>query len=459
MSAARALAVRRPGAPADARPALCAALAAVVTLAWWPAAARAQDTAQSGVRIGITYAPGTRPTLAVVRSARVSALDTVRAVVERDLDHSDRFEVIRRPDLPERADSVALRRAMVTGPVQVMVVVDTTPGGGAARVSAFDATTAGLLYRADVELASIHTAAGRHRVHRLSDALLRAVMGQVGVAATTLVFVKDGGIWRVDADGFGAAPLRTAGAPALSPALSPDGRRLAYTAFVRSGQPLVVQDLASGRRDIVPGTEEGLNITPSWSPDGRRLAFARGTDAGTDIYLSPMADGWPVPLAPMQRLTVGRFADNLSPTWSPDGSRLAFISNRAGTPQLYVMNADGTGQEVMARFDFGATGPTNAPAWSPDGQFVAFHRDVAGAPQIFVYEVATRAQRQLTGAGRNEDPAWAGDSRHLAFVSSRGGARELWVVDLETGRLRQVTTVTGVRLPDWSRTDATEGRP
>ncbi len=424
-----------------------------------PGTLAAQDTTQSGVRIGITYAPGTRPTLAVVRSARVTALDTVRAIVERDLDHSDRFEVVRRPDLAS-GDSAALRRALATSPTQVMVVVDTTPGGGAARVSAFDATTTGLLYRADLELASVQTPAGRLRAHALSDALLRAVMGQRGAAATALLFVRDGSIWRVDADGSGLERLRTAGDPALSPAWSPDGRRMAYMAFVRSGQPLVVQDLVTGRRDVVPGTEEGLNITPAWSPDGRRLAFAHGTDAGTDIYLSPMAGGVPVAGAAPQRLTIGRFADNLSPTWSPDGSRIAFISSRAGTPQLYVMNTDGTGQEVLARFDYGATGPTNGPAWSPDGQFVAFHRDVAGAPQIFVFDVATRALRQLTGSGRNEDPSWAPDSRHLAFVSSRGGARELWVVDIETGRLRQVTTITGVRLPDWSpRLDQVEGRP
>ncbi len=71
-------------------------------------------------------------------------------------------------------------------------------------------------------------------------------------------------------------------------------------------------------------------------------------------------------------------------------------------------------------------------------------------PQIFVLDLATRAVRQITGEGRNEDPTWAPDGRHLAFVSSRSGTRQLWIVDLETGRMRPIVTTGGARLPAWS---------
>jgi TolB protein len=114
------------------------------------------------------------------------------------------------------------------------------------------------------------------------------------------------------------------------------------------------------------------------------------------------------------------------------------------------MDADGSDPEVLARFDFGATGQTNGPSWSPDGQSLAFHRDVGGTPQVFVLDVATRAVRQLTGTGRNEDPTWAPDGRHLCFVSTRSGTRQLWVLDVETGRVRQLTVLGGARLPAWS---------
>ena len=407
----------------------------------------AQDSVPGGVRVGITYTPGRRPSLAVVRAVPdVAAVDSARAILARDFDQSDRFETIAGAMTEPPADAGArnagaIRQVFMSSrAADVLVVAE--PGGGGVHVTAFDVATGSVLHESVVPAPA--TPGGRRAVHQAADAIVGAAAGQSGIAATQLLFVRRGRILRVDADGQGLEELRTAGNPALSPAWSPDGRRFAYTAFVRSGQPIVLQDLDGTRRDIVPTTEEGLNITPVFAPDGRRLAFAHGTEGGTDIYLYDIARGR------VDRLTVGRFSDNLSPAWSPDGRRLAFISNRGATPQLYVMDADGTGQEVLARFDYGATGTTSAPSWSPDGQFVAFHREVAGTPQLFVVDVGTRAVRQLTGAGRNEDPAWAPDSRHLVFVSNRTGDRELWVLDVETGRLRQLTRGGGARLPAWS---------
>jgi TolB protein len=121
-----------------------------------------------------------------------------------------------------------------------------------------------------------------------------------------------------------------------------------------------------------------------------------------------------------------------------------------GGQQIYVMSADGTGQELFAPFDYGVTGNSNAPEWSPDGLQVAFHRDVMGSPQIFLMDVRSRVVRQLTSYGRNEDPTWAADARHLAFISSRTGRRQVWIIDVESGRVRQLTTVGDARLPAWS---------
>ena len=406
--------------------------AALVVLASVVASAglSAQDTTASGVRVGITYAPGSRPSLAVNGPAAPALADSVRTVLHRDLDFSDRFEITTVPAGAAAGDGVNL-------------VVTIEASGDRLRVSALDNRSGQVVHAAPLNL----DGGWRGATHRIADEIVRAVTGERGIAATALLFVRNGRIARVDADGAHLSVLRTAGFPSLSPAWSPDGRRMAYTAFVNAGQPIVVQDLAGAARQLVPGTEYGLNITPVFSPDGRKLAFAHGTEAGTDIYLSEQAGGgWRQAAA----ITQGRFADNLSPAWSPDGSRLAFISNRARTPQLYVMSVDGTSQEVLARFDFGATGQSSAPAWAPDGSQIAFHREVGGSPQIFVLDVATRGLRQLTGSGRNEDPSWAPDSRHLAFVSSRSGQREVWVLDLETGRLRQLTTGGGARLPAWS---------
>ena len=146
----------------------------------------------------------------------------------------------------------------------------------------------------------------------------------------------------------------------------------------------------------------------------------------------------------VQRLTTGRFADNLSPTYAPDGQRIAFVSTRAGPPQIYVMEANGTDPELLVPFDFGVTGSSNAPEWSPDG--VSLASSIAKCRAVRRSSCSTwqdAGSSSSSSSGRNEDPTWAPDGRHIAFVSDRTGQRQIWVIDIETGRVRAITTRRG----------------
>lgn len=420
----------------------------------------AQDTippAEQGVRVGITYTPGVRPGMLVLGGHRDATLDSIRAILARDLDYSDRFEMITLPG----GDSLALgiggsESGTETGGAFVnyglyaalgadyaVHVSDPGLADSSVAVTVYDVRGQGR--RRDIPLGavSLDDPGFRIAVHRLSDEVVRATAGTPGAAATRFLLIQRGRVYRVDSDGAGLEAISDRGVRAFSPGWAPDGRRITYMEFGDVGGRVVVRD--GERSAVVPPTDRELNYTPAFSPDGARLAFSRSSGEGTDVYEYNLRDG-----CCLQRLTVGRFSDNLSPTFSPDGQRIAFVSNRSGLPQIYVMAADGTGQELFAPFDYGVTGSSNAPDWSPDGLNVAFHRDVAGSPQIFVMDVATRTVRQLTSAGRNEDPAWAPDGRHLAFVSSRTGNRQIWVIDLDTGRIRQVTRLGEARLPAWS---------
>jgi TolB protein len=271
-----------------------------------------------------------------------------------------------------------------------------------------------------------------------------------------VLFVKDGKVYQIDHDGAELKLVSASDRQAMSPAWEADGRRFAYMEFQAGRGQLFLQEMATGKRLPVATTGTALDFTPAFSPDGRTLAFSRATEEGTDLYTINLKDN-----CCLRRLTVGRFSDNLSPTFSPDGQRIAFVSTRPGLPQIYVMAADGTDQQLFAPFDYGVTGSSNAPDWSPDGQSVAFHRDVAGTLQVFVLDVRTRTVRQLTSVGRNEDPTWAPDSRHLAFVSDRAGYRQLWIIDLDTGRIRPLLQQSGARLPAWSPrlSEATSSTP
>ena len=422
-----------------------------------PSLSLAQDTTHAidqGVRVGITYAPGVRPSI-VVLPAR--GADSVRAIVSRDLDNSDRFEIITLPNedsVAMRLPSAAWNGAVKPPPPNYALFrtlgadygVELLPASGSVLVRLHD-LVAGVLRQEHAFALPDPLAAGfRMGVHRLSDEIVRWATGTPGIAASQVLYVANKRVYRIDSDGSDAVPITGEAEEALSPTWSPDGTRIAYTQFSQGHGAIVVITLATGARAVVPSTASGLNITPAFSPDGRRLAFAHLDEDGADVFTADIVE-----MCCVQRLTVGRYADNLSPTYSPDGGRIAFVSTRAGLPQIYVMAADGTDQELLAPFDYGVTGSSNAPEWSPDGASVVFHRDVSRNLQLFVMSIASRRVRQLTSTGRSEDATWAPDGRHLAFVSDRSGHRQLWIIDTETGRIRQLTTSGAARLPSWSR--------
>ncbi|HZE74779.1 MAG TPA: LpqB family beta-propeller domain-containing protein [Gemmatimonadales bacterium] len=410
-----------------------------------PAAAQDTTRVEGGVRVGISYNLGERPGLVVVPG---SGIDSVRTIVRRDLDYSDRFSMIAVGDPGHGTGSAAPAGPLNYGLYKALgaeFALELIDDGGKVTARLHDVGRSVMANQQSVTLPPATDANFRLAVHVLSDEVARWATGMPGIAATRLLFVQNGRIWMVDSDGMTPRALTPDGLTSLSPAWSPDGRRMAFTKLVQGKGGVFLYTLGSGEVTQLAGTETGLNITPMFAPDGAHLAYARSDEKGTDIFVASLGERG------SQRLTAGRFADNLSPTYSPDGRRIAFVSTRAGPPQLYVMAADGTDQELFAPFDFGVTGPSYAPEWSPDGTSVVFHREVSGTPQIFVLTVAGQKLRQITSQGRNEDATWAPDGRHLCFVSDRTGARQLWIIDAETGRNRQLVSPGWARLPAWSR--------
>jgi TolB protein len=444
---------------------------ALLALAVLPSFRRltAQDTSSidRGVRIGIIYRPGVRPGV-VMLPRQGAGLDSVRAILARDIDYSDRFEIITLPG----GDSIRMSAPATgtrSGGAQVGglnyplyqalgadFAVDIATAADTTIATLHDVAAGGVRRAIRAPIPPAGSAGFRMAVHRLADQVLQAAVGTAGIGATRVLFVKDGKVYQIDQDGAEMKLVSSSDRQAMSPAWASDGRRFSYMEFQAGKGTLYLQEMATGRRGTVATSGAALDFTPAFSPDGRTLAFSRATEEGTDLYTINIKDN-----CCLRRLTVGRFSDNLSPTFSPDGQRIAFVSTRPGLPQIYVMAADGTDQQLFAPFDYGVTGSSNAPEWSPDGQSVAFHRDVAGTLQVFVLDVRTRTVRQLTSVGRNEDPTWAPDSRHLAFVSDRSGYRQLWIIDLETGRIRPLLQQSGARLPAWSPrlSEATSSTP
>ena len=186
-------------------------------------------------------------------------------------------------------------------------------------------------------------------------------------------------------------------------------------------------------------------MTPAWSPDGSKIAFATSRDGSDpEIYVADWNG------KNMRRLTVSKPAVDVSPVWNPKtGREIAFTSDRNGSPQIYIMDAEGTNVRRLVE----EGGHAVSPSWSPDGARIAFawQRSKTSNFDIYIHEFATGMNTQIThDAADNEKPTWAPDGRHLAFESSRLGSRQIFSMLLDGTRVRQLTNMGKNTAPAWS---------
>ena len=257
---------------------------------------------------------------------------------------------------------------------------------------------------------------------RLAIALAAtAIAAPTAHAATELTFSRP--------EPFGGGVFTTAAkrivAAGSQAAWSPDGRMLAVVAG--DGAALHVVDADGRNRTMLA---YGPVSSPDWSPDGRGLTFERfGWVHRID------ADG-----TDERRLARGR-----SPAWSPGGRRIAFVSDRAGTDDLYAIRAVGGG---LVRLTSGVGGETD-PAWAPSGTRLAFVSDETGAAEVALLDVASRKTAVLTRDGATAaGPGWSEDGRRIAYVSSRDGVEAVWSVAAKGGQSRRVALGPAER-PRW----------
>jgi TolB protein len=437
------------------RPHLFRCLAAASILAAGiPVIARAQDTTFRGIFIGGNYDPLRDKVGIVVLPVAGAFGDSIRTIIQRDFDFSDRFSVIP----VDSADPSALRGQGAASGVNyplftrlaAKAVVQITPVGNGLHVALHDVARAQVVNFGDFAL----PAAGLSRdwrlaVHRTSDEIERWVTGQRGIAATRIAYMRGQSIRIIDSDGAEEVTVPTeenGGSPAWNPA----GTMLAYTTYGVSssnvGSHVVLIDLSTGRsRTLVAPGRNTLFLTPIFSPDGNSVVYSREGENGSDLFAIGVGAGD----APRQ-LTAGRGTVNTNPTMSPDGRRVAFVSGRLGRPELYIMDADGTNLNVLTDYDFSEKNYRSDPDWSPDGRLVAYQERINDRFQIRTIPVRGGTPKQLTSDGVNEQPSWAPDARHLVLTSTRSGARQLWVLDTESSRFRQLTKSAGSRLSSWS---------
>src|SRR3989344_4581083 len=339
----------------------------------------------------------------------------VAAVVDADLARSGRFLTLPKKDFlatPARDRDVTFKDWRLLK-AEALVIGSITPAA-AGRVEVqfrlYDVfrekQLAGYSY-------TVSPGALRGLAHQIADVIHEKLTGEPGAFNTRIAYVTREGaragaaVYKLqvaDSDGYSPQTVVQTTEPLLSPAWSPDGRRLAYVSLEDKRSKVYLQNIA----------------------DGWRLALTLSREGNPEIYLFDLAT------RSLRRLTSHPAIDT-EPAWSPDGRYLVFTSDRAGKPQIYRMSAEG-GEAERLTFE----GDYNARAsYSPDGKMLTLVSRQEGLYHIATLRLDTRALQVLTDTALDESPSFAPNGRLIIYATEVRGRGLLASVSAD-GRVRQL---------------------
>lgn len=239
----------------------------------------------------------------------------------------------------------------------------------------------------------------------------------------------------LNADGSGRIQLTNLKATAFYPSVSPDGQTIFFSSRDSGNYEIYSIDIfGNNLKKLTNGI--GSLYAPELSPNGEWVVFTKNGDG----LWKMRPDG-----SDVKRITN---RDDIDPSWSPDGSMIAFASSRAGARQLFVMNADGSNVQQVT--DLNNMGGRNT--WSPDGTKLAFYRGPQGDRNIYVINVDGTGLVKLTDGGDNLGPSWSPDGNWIVFTSFRDGNNELYIIHPDgTGLTRLTNSPISDWQPRWGR--------
>jgi Tol biopolymer transport system component len=292
-----------------------------------------------------------------------------------------------------------------------------------------------------------------------------------------IAFASEREIFLINSDGSGLTQLTHSHSDVYnySPALSPDGTRVAFATVQGSRAGISIIDVDGSRAQVLTTNNLTRDSEPAWSPDGSKIAFVRGFDPTSQgvanysqcgparIYVVEVdsLNSQPLNLTPQQTAT--------DPSWSPDGTRIAFASNRDENFDIYSMASDGTDVQQLTQTEANEA----EPAWSPDGKTIAYvsgylradvtcgfiHTGRGDSPILASVDIYLMAddgsnQTRLTNTENNLEPTWSPDGASLAFVSFHGDGFEISVLDIYHKAAFHITSDSNFKSsPSWSRAD------
>ena len=293
----------------------------------------------------------------------------------------------------------------------------------------------------------------RRVAHIISDAIYKRITGESGYFDTRVVYVAESGPLRrrvkrlaiMDQDGANIRYLTNGDALVLTPRFSPAAQEITYLSYFNNTPRVYLFNIESGRQELL-GNFKGMTFAPRFTSDGQSVLMAFAERGNSDIRSMDLRTRKSI------RLTTHPAIDT-SPSGSPDSRFVVFNSDRGGSPQIYVMNIDGSN---VHRISFGR-GRYATPVWSPRGDLIAFTKQLSGEFYIGVMRPDGTGERLLTKSFLDEAPTWSPNGRVLMFFrqqpsdsKGRGGRTRLYSVDLTGYNLREVITPGDASDPAWS---------
>src|SRR6185369_16356600 len=239
--------------------------------------------------------------------------------------------------------------------------------------------------------------------HQVADLIYEKITGVRGAFWTRIAYVTSKGsgdgasfdLMVADSDGFNPQNVVHSRQPLMSPAWSPDGRKLAYVSYERGNSSIYIQEIATGSREVV-SANKGINGAPSFSPDGSKLALTLSYGGNPDIYVMDLAGR-------NKTQITKHFAIDTEATWMADGQSVIFTSDRAGKPQLYQAPIGG-GDATRVTFQ----GEYNADASiSYDGKRIAMVQGSGNVYRIAVLDRTTGESKAISPGNLDEHPSFA----------------------------------------------------
>ena len=279
--------------------------------------------------------------------------------------------------------------------------------------------------------------------HYVSDGIYEEITGMKGISSTKILYVtenKNFNLMVADADGSNEQILLKSNDPIISPAWSPDSKKVAYVSFETGMAKVYIQDIATGERELAIENSSQIS-SPSWSPDGKFLSLTMYQDGNAEIYILNLKN------RNLTRLT-NHFSIDTESSWSPKGSKIMFTSGRSGSPQLYEIDLrrfNAKPKRITFDGNYNAKG-----SYLPNNEgFIFVHRENKNF-QIAIKYFNENFIRPLTNAQLDESPSISPNGNVIVYAIKDDGMSMLAGVTLSGAKFRLPAKMGFVREPAWS---------